>query len=403
MDELVRDLDRYGIVREEVLAKTLYLLGTSSTPYPSAEPAERLRSIRSGAGKSHVASEVIELFPPERRVEATELTVQSLYYFPQGHLRRKIVFRAERSHRASGNSKVAMDVSVSLREMISNKRIRKAFPRMTANGWVTEVVNQDGPIAYVETTTQAEINPEDASRFLLLRADESEAQNVLVMDRQAAAVASQTADRDEVEFIKLKHQTIQRLLQSLEVEIPFSRHITLPQTSSLAVRRAFPQLLSMLSAKVLLAQFQRARGLNGKLLAEFEDYEVAYELMLPVLSRHFAPAEDRAMALYRAIRAHRSREAGNLSDTFTLNELTRWHGLSTTSVVKRAKTLVAAEPIVKVGGSQGVVCQYRLNEANLVGPDSTNVLVTPNELRRRMAAETSQGATALGPSPTTES
>ena len=61
--------------------------------------------------------------------------------------------------------------------MIEAGRLTKAVPMKDAAGvMTTKVIEQEGPIAFVETTTLNTIFDEDANRCLLLSIDEREEQ-----------------------------------------------------------------------------------------------------------------------------------------------------------------------------------------------------------------------------------
>ena len=66
--------------------------------------------------------------------------------------------------------------------MIEAGRLTKAVPLKDGDRIVTRIITQEGPIAFVETTTLTEIFSEDANRCLLLRTDESDAQTRRVLE-----------------------------------------------------------------------------------------------------------------------------------------------------------------------------------------------------------------------------
>jgi hypothetical protein len=74
--------------------------------------------------------------------------------------------------------------------------------------------------------------------------------------------------------------------------------------AKLVARRAFPQLLAAIEAVALLRQHQRTLYEDGHVEANITDYEIAYDLMLPVLRRTFAPLGQRAENLLAAILLH---------------------------------------------------------------------------------------------------
>ena len=137
--------------------------------------------------------------------------------------------------------------------------------------------------------------------MLSLATDESEEQTAAIMTIQASQAAWATASVEEQESIRQKHRTAQRLLSPRRVRIPYAPRLALPPTK-LVARRAFPQLLGVIEAVAHLRQCQKTVHEDGHIEADLRDYEIAYELMLPILGRTFAPIGERAETLLAAIR-----------------------------------------------------------------------------------------------------
>src|SRR5262249_31302773 len=137
--------------------------------------------------------------------------------------------------------------------------------------------------------------------MLSLATDESHEQTAAILAVQAKQAAWVAATPDDQQAIRLKHQTAQRMLRQLRVKIPFAQKLVLP-SSKLVARRAFPQLLSFIRAVALLRQFRKKVHNDDYVVATPQDYTVAYNLMLPVLRRVFAPLSERALVLLAAIR-----------------------------------------------------------------------------------------------------
>ena len=113
------------------------------------------------------------------------MTANSLYYMPHDGLRHKIVFCAERKHVDVKNPEAA-NATLALREMISSGRLSKLIPIKNESGiFETYCIEREGPITYLETTTQERINDEDETRMLLLVTDETPAQTGRIMQQLA--------------------------------------------------------------------------------------------------------------------------------------------------------------------------------------------------------------------------
>jgi hypothetical protein len=297
MDELAEDMERLGIVGERQLSKMLYLVMTSRK---LKRPVAASVRATSSSGKSHLTHAVTSLMPDEDVCSATSMSPLSLYYAPPDSFRHKVIVVAERQHQGGGNEADVANATVPLRELISRGRIDRLVS-LSADGEIrTKTVSQQGPVAYVDTSTQLEIFEEDATRLLSLATDESPEQTEAIMRFQARQAAGQGADEEEQEAIREKHRAAQRLLQKLRVRIPFAEKLKIPATAVVA-RRAFPQLLAVIAAVALLHQ-RRKEIHDGRIDADAEDYEIAYELVVPVLRRTFAPLSERAEQLLKVIR-----------------------------------------------------------------------------------------------------
>jgi hypothetical protein len=139
---------------------------------------------------------------------------------------------------------------------------------------VTRLIEQDGPIAYVESTTVARIDDEDANRCLLLATDESQEQTARILTatahRAAGRVSPDAARRTAV------HHAVQRMLPRCEVLLPFAEGIANRfGTARLEARRDFRHLLQLVKAIALLHFHQRTRDPGGAVVATIEDYALA--------------------------------------------------------------------------------------------------------------------------------
>jgi hypothetical protein len=380
---LTKDLELIGIAREVILAVTIYLVATSRK---LQQPLSGCVKSASSSGKSHVTHTVLEFFPSEDVVTAADMTQSSLYYLPPGSLRHKVVFVAERRHVARGDEGGAANATLALREMISHGRIDKWVPVRSDNGFTTVHIEQEGPIAYMETTTQDQVFEEDATRLLSLTTDESPKQTQAILKRQALEAAGEGGSEEQRERIRSVHQTAQRMLKPLRVRIPYAPKLVIPWTKVVA-RRAFPQLLGCIRAVALLRQFQKA-VVDGQIDADAEDYRVAYRLMLPILRRTFAPLSERAISLHQMLASNKKFTA--CAARFTRADCEKLAGVGTTEIRNRLNVLVDAGIVEQVSGKQGVKYEYRLlNKTPSQQGVSLDGLLTPKQLQAALQGEES--------------
>jgi hypothetical protein len=202
---------------------------------------------------------------------------------PPGSLRHKLIVGGERSR--AGEDEVA-DATKALREMISAGHLSKMMPVKLGAEIVTRLIEQEGPIAFVESTTLGEVFSEDESRALPLYTDETLNQTGLIIASVARDAAGQGPSAAERELVQDIHHTAQRMLQRCDVLIPFAPQIGKKLSSKrIEVRRAFPAVLSMVQASALLHQNQRQQTEDGHLIADRKDYEIAQTLLGAAMKR----------------------------------------------------------------------------------------------------------------------
>jgi len=346
MDELAEDFKKLAIAGETDLAKTEYIVGTSRL---LERPLGASVKSASSSGKSYVTEIITSLFPPEHVLEATDITANALYYMTPGSLIHLLIVVGERKHMNTGDDAGTANATLALREMQSRGRLDKLVPMKMEGGQIrTGYIVQEGPIAYLETTTQQEIFEEDSTRMLSLATDESAEQTAAIMKMQAQKAAWKTASVAEQEAIRLKHKTAQRLLKCRKVRIGFAEKLLLPD-NTLVARRAFPQLLAFIEVVALLRQFQKTKvHVDGHIEATANDYEIAYELMHTILRRTFAPLSQRALTLLGTIRDHT-----HTGQTFDRSDCKLWSGVSITEVRNRLNLLVEAGMVEQVTGGKG--------------------------------------------------
>jgi hypothetical protein len=277
---ICEDIEDVGVAGEWKLAASIYLVGTSrKLPSPLSG---RIQG-PSASGKSYPLEKVAQLFPPEDVILATQMTPQALFHMRPGALAHKFIVGGERS-RLEDDSRA--EATRALREMISSGRLSKLMPVKGEGGLIqTERIEQEGPIAFIETTTLTKVFDEDANRCLPLQTDERREQTRKVY-RAVAARYEGNYDKDKVEQIIAWHRTLQRLLQPVEVVVPFARRLVeLLPDDRVEGRRAVGLLLGGVAASALLFQFQREHDERGRVLATEEDYKLVKKLLSGPMGR----------------------------------------------------------------------------------------------------------------------
>ncbi|HAU38882.1 MAG TPA: hypothetical protein DCX07_14355 [Phycisphaerales bacterium] len=270
---ILEDIFALGVAGEQELVATIYLTGTSRL---LDRPLAAIVQGTSSSGKSFPIRKVAGVFPPETVLHATQMSPQALFYMEPGSLRHKFVVAGERSRLQRDE---AAEATRALREMISEGCLDKRVSMKVAGTIRTIHLHQEGPIAYVESTTQTSIFAEDANRALLLQTDESSAQTRRVL-RKVASTYGENIGGCEAENIITRHWAAQRMLRSYAVCIPYAERLAaLFPDQRVEARRAVGHIMNMIAAVALLHQRQRETDPDGRLVATGEDFQIARRLL----------------------------------------------------------------------------------------------------------------------------
>jgi hypothetical protein len=277
---VIDDVAALNVAGERELTATVFLIGVSRL---LPRPLAGILQGPSSSGKSYLIERTAALFPPEAVIHATQMTPQALFHMKPGALAHQFIVGGERS-RVEDDERA--EATRALREMLSAGRLTKLMPLKVDGGRIeTVLIEQDGPIAYVESTTLTKVFDEDANRCLMLHTDEQPEQTRRIVRKLAAAYSGVTGGTT-TDRITQRHHALQRMLTRLPVVIPYAERLGELFTSDrVEVRRAFPQLMSMVQAVTLLYQRQRQEDANGQLIATADDYQLARHLLAKPLAR----------------------------------------------------------------------------------------------------------------------
>ena len=268
------DLESIGIAGERELAMTVYLCGVSRL---LPKPLALIVQGPSSSGKSYTVEKVATLFPPETILHATQMTPQALFHMPDGQLKNRFVVAGERSRRENDDT---AETTRALREMLSAGRLVKLMPEKTVGGEiVTRQIEQEGPIAFAETTTLTSIFDEDLNRCVLLHTDERQEQTRRILNTLSSGYEG-NGQAGGVNFIVGRHHALQRSLKPFDVVVPFAGRLAqLLPADRVELRRAYPLLMTAVQSSALLHQFQRTIDDDGRLIASIDDYVIARHLL----------------------------------------------------------------------------------------------------------------------------
>ena len=358
---IVDDVKAIGITGEEFNVLLLYFVGTSRL---LERPANVIVQGSSASGKSYMIDKVSELFPPECKIVASAMTPQALHHMEPGSLRHKFVVAGERSRLENDDR---AEATRALREMLSGGRLSKLMPSKSGGEIVTKLIEQDGPIAYVESTTLTHIFDEDLNRCLLVHPDETSEQTKRIL------VTETSFDEDQREDVRQRHYAMQRLLRRFAVKVPYQRSLAeLMPHDKVETRRLFPMLLAIVRASALLHQWRREDLGDGVLVATEDDYATAYQLLRKPISEALAgTVSDAVQSYFDWLKSANVPERFCVADILNCNDNPK--GESQTYAI--VKELHKANYLITVEGNHRGK-HYQINDDPVVG----DVLPTPEKL-----------------------
>ncbi|HAZ3739556.1 TPA: toprim domain-containing protein, partial [Escherichia coli] len=215
---IAADMAACGVVGESTNLTAAYLAAVSRK---LDRPLAVLIQSSSAAGKSSLMDAVLNLIPPEERLQYSAMTGQSLFYLGETNLQHKILAIAEEE----GVRQAAY--ALKLLQSDGELTIASTGKDDASGNLVTKQYTVKGPVMLMLTTTAIDVDEELLNRCLVLTVNESREQTEAI---HAAQRYAQTLEgllaSNEKSYITQLHQNAQRLLRPLNVVNPFASQLT---------------------------------------------------------------------------------------------------------------------------------------------------------------------------------
>ena len=361
VDRVAADLDALGYVGERENKLLVYLSATSRR---MEYPLSVLIVSESASGKSFLIDTVKRLMPPEEVVAMTSLSDQALQYLPEDALLRKFLVMGEAVH--------SLVVEHQVREMLSSRELSRlvTLKDERTGELQSRMVRKPVTVSCALSTTNPQVNPENASRFFVVGADESEAQTRAIFDRQRDkySIERYKDGQAEVERILARHRAAQRLLTPRIIVNPFARALEFP-SRLMRSRRDHERFLDLIAAVCFLRQYlKEEKEHEGVRFIECDltDYATAYALMLRVIASTYGAIPSQALVIYEALRElakNKAVEQGVEPTEIAVSqrELREGLGLGAMTVKRSLRLLVDYEYLAYEGSRRrGARLGYRL-------------------------------------------
>ena len=174
----------------------------------------------------------------------------------------------------------------------------------------------------------------------------------------------------DIQGIIAKHHALQRMLEPRTVVVPYANRLAdAIDHHRVEARRAFPHLMTMIQVSALLHQRQRKIDLEGRLVAEADDYALARHLLAGPMARQLGGRVSEPAARF----------LGRLKEwfgdgTFSKPEAKRREKGSQSSVYGWVSELVGAGLVEQVKAQRGnQAARYRVSD-DAPDPDALAVL-----------------------------
>ena len=380
--EIIDNMTTLGYVGEDLNKILLYLAASSRI---LDDPISVMIISQSASGKSMLVETLRKLLPPEEVVALTSLSDQALNYI--GNLLHKFLIMGEAVHNEL--------VEHQMRDMLSNHELSRLVPVKDEKTGKTksEQIITKAIVSMVLGGTKYDINPENASRFFIVNADESIEQTNRIHDIQKDkySIEREYIKEDVRPKIIKKHQCAQRLLKKITIVNPFRNHLKFPNTT-MRTRRDFERFIDLIAVTCFLRQYQKEQKTDGRFTfieCDLFDYDIAYRIMINnVLPATMQDISAGALSIYEEVRSMAGRMAkkNGIKTTeveFIQREARNFTGLNKDTVKKYFKILVDNEYIhLSSGKNRGTRFSYKLREDKPADKLDLSIIPTPAQMRK---------------------
>jgi DNA primase len=360
LDRVLSDLDELGYVGEEENKLLVYLAATSRR---MEDPLSVLIVSESASGKSFLIECVKRLLPSDEVVAMTSLSDQALQYLGEDALLHKFLVMGEAVHSPA--------VEHQVREMLSSRELSRlvTLKDEKTGELSSRMVRKPVVVSCALSTTSPYVNPENASRFFVVGADESEAQTRAIYERQRGkySFTRHLEASKRMEEIVRRHRAAQALLSPRLIVNPFAPCLEFP-SHLMRGRRDHERFLDLIASVCFLRQYLKAEKLREGVRfieCDLTDYRAAYRVMSRVMASTYQALPQQALGVYRTLCALAKKKAKDegieVAEAGVSQREIREHSGAGAMTVKRSLRLLVDWEYVTVSGDKrrGLRLSYR--------------------------------------------
>jgi hypothetical protein len=389
-DQAAADMTALGYVNEHTNKLIVYIAAMSRF---MKKPLNVYIQSGSSGGKSALLSALEQLILPTDIWKATTISAQAFNYVEQQRFLDKVFFMGESIHDEAIEGLVRqMQSEGEISRLVTVKDEKTGEMR-------AQLIRKKVRMSFMVTSTALQLNPENASRCLILTADESKNQTHKVQQRLGINHDFQGVIINPGETGKIikKHHAAQVLLKKVFVYNPYCKHINFPAARP-SMRRAYEQYLTMIDTICFLRQMQKPDELRTNpstceeivcKACDLADYRIAYDLFTQgVLQNSGFDIPTGTRKLHEAIR-EMVRDQGRKQNlkvnevSFIRKQVRECTQLGGEFIKKHIRILVNYEYLEILGGRRhGTRYAYRLREDRPIEEMDLSMITTPGELKK---------------------
>lgn len=297
--KIKRALERQGIIGEDKNKLLLYLIYTSRL---MKKPISCVIKGLSSSGKSYLMIGTLSLIPEEDKKILQQATARAFYYMGEDSMSHKVV--------AIGEIHGADESQYSIREAQDGSNdgdliIYTVEKDPETNTMITQEKRVRGPVSFVTTTTDVEINPENETRnfSLYVGIDENKIKQTQKVLEDRYTFQENPLSPDESALL---HNAQRCLEANVKVKIPYVKFVldSFP-TNKVRIMRDRARFLVLIETIAVLHQFNRNtykdEDGNKCIDATIEDYSIAAELLDEILLDTVEEFPPKAKEIYEEV------------------------------------------------------------------------------------------------------
>ena len=172
------------------------------------------------------------------------------------------------------------ELAYAIRSLVSEGRLKYQYTGFKGKEKVTIVKKMEGPTSLLTTTIRGKLEDQLEDRMITTHPNATADQTKDIISRTAEIASGEMQLVDDKTIAALKY--FYESLEPVEVVVPYAKDISdfVNRGGSLPIsaRRAFKRVLSAIKTIALIHQKQRERDDMGRVIAEYCDYALAYQL-----------------------------------------------------------------------------------------------------------------------------